>query len=170
LTVSGHFLTKNAFFSGIIIASLVNRIDMRAFYGHRALNSLFLTAFLIYAVSPLFSHVEEKKDLPLGGRGGNSGAVKKLLIVDLLFDSFLSNDCGAADEAGDTYVLVKKRRAAIKRLDAVDPPSAVAVLHEIPDGTPVEPVVDFVRVDHKANPKESKGFLPKYSGLSPPSA
>jgi hypothetical protein len=139
---------------------------MRTFYRHRALNFIFLIAFIVYAISPVFFHLQEESDF-LPGERGDERIVKKMFVVDFLFNSFLSHDCGAADEAGDAYVLVKKRRVVLKRLDSVTPPADV-LLCEIPDDASDVPIVDFVRVDHKANPKESKGFLPKYSGLSPP--
>lgn len=137
---------------------------------HRVLMAVFSFWFSVYAVSPLFFHLGEDEDTLEEICAVDINLIKKIFVVDFIIKSFQSDDVEDSDRTDNTYVMVKKRRVVLKKLDDVAPPASDAASYGISEDEVYACPCFFSSRIEQTGTEEFRGFRPLFSGLSPPVA
>lgn len=145
---------------------------MLTFKRHKIINSILVFLFVVYASSPLIT--------PLGSPKGYLTdepffRVKDVAIfyVDLFIQLAMDNDDTDSSQPGDESVIVKRKRAVIKKFDEIEPQKEPSVIwpgasNDVFAVTPCDYISSDLEKDYQVNSKAFKGFRPLHSGVSPP--
>lgn len=137
----------------------------------KALHTLFLGLFLVYAVAPIWYHIDKdglSHEIEAVSRPGTKNAPHLFIIDNLDGCGQSASDTGAVssdDKESDSGILLKKKRAVLSSKKSVEPPAVQAeppALHLHVDG-PVSRV--------QTSPDKLTGldsFAYYHSGCSPP--
>lgn len=142
---------------------------MFTFKKHKIFNAALFILFFIYAVSPLTSSFDRSKKY-LRGESTFRAKDVSIFLVDFMCELITTGDDADSNEPEDENVIIKKKRAVLKGFKSIEPLKFTAISYKILNDLLVYdyPHADFRRKDHKSNSKAFKGFLPLYSGVSPP--
>jgi len=147
---------------------------MFTFRKHKIFNAALFILFFIYAVSPLTSSFDRSKKY-LRGESTFRAKDVSIFFVDFLYHVISKGDDAESGQPDDenANIIVKKKRALTRKLDKTSLVITAIVSHIVPMDLFAfsgQPNIEIAFADHKTNTKTFKGFLPLYSGLSPPIA
>lgn len=136
---------------------------------HKIVNAVFFILFFIYTVSPLTSSFDKSKKY-LRDEGTFRAKDVSIFLVDFMYELITTGDDADSNEPEDKNIIIKKKRAVLKEFKSIEPLKFTVIPYKILNDLFAYdyPHVDSRRKDHKSNSKAFKGFLPLYSGVSPP--
>jgi len=136
---------------------------------HKIVNAVFFILFFIYTVSPLTSSFDKSKKY-LSDESTFRAKDVSIFLVDFMCELVTTGDDVDSNEPEDENIIIKKKRGVLKGFERIEPLKSATISHEtLVDMFPHNyPHADFIIKDHKNNSKAFKGFLPLYSGVSPP--
>ena len=147
-----------------------NNFDMFTLKIHKIVNAVFFILFFIYAVSPLTTPLKESKKYLTEEETFKTKDVA-IFFIDFLYQLGAEDDDKENSQPENENVIVKKKRAVIRKFDKATIAKAAHISHT---GSVKlfafyeQQNVEVIPIDHKTHQKALKGFLPLYSGLSPP--
>lgn len=140
---------------------------------HKIVNAAFFILFFIYAVSPLTTPLKESKKYLTEEKIFKTKDVA-IFFIDFLYQLGAKDNDNENSQPEDENIIVKKKRAVIRKFDKATIAKATHISHmgsvklfAFYEQQNVE-VIPIDHIDHKTHQKALKGFLPLYSGLSPP--
>lgn len=137
---------------------------------HKIVNAVFFILFFIYAVSPLTTPLKESKKYLAEEKTFHAKDVA-IFFIDFLHQLGAEDNDVENSQPEVENVIVKKKRAVIRKFDKTSLVITAIVSHIVPIDLfafPRQPNIEIAFAVHKTNTKAFKGFLPLYSGLSPP--
>lgn len=142
---------------------------MFIFKRHKILNAVLFILFFIYAVSPLTSSIDRSKKY-LRGESTFRAKDVSILLVDFMYQLVTTGDDADSNDSEDNNIIIKKKRAVLRGFEKIEPLKSAVISYKILNDLFEYdyPHADFKIKDHKSNSKAFKGFLPLYSGVSPP--